>query len=58
MNKTLAFVGFLAGMSNVFGMDISTEKPNFECDDEEWSGTCRKRSPENLKEYVADTDCP
>ena len=54
MNKILVFVGLLVGMSNVSGMDI---KPEFECNNEEWSVTCRNMSPENLKEHFDEIDC-
>lgn len=54
MNKILVFVGLLVGMSNVSGMD---KKPEFECNNEEWSVTCRNMSPENLKEHFDEIDC-
>ena len=54
MKKILVFVGFLVGMSNVSGMDI---KPEFECNNEEWSVTCRNMWPENLEERFDEIDC-
>lgn len=57
MNKILVLFGFLVGMSELSGMNISPGKPEFECDNEEWSVTCRNMSSEDLKKYAAELDC-